>query len=124
MSGDNRDAQRVFDAGVLSLGIPIDGLEVDPDIQYAAAAFRRATEYDHDMCDAWLGRAAAGENTPEVIHHLYRSSKWLGREQRRLGLPPRTLTARFDTGLYLDYSMSGPTEVWLAYTASLIQGRD
>jgi hypothetical protein len=36
MSGDNRDAQRVFDAGVLSLGIPIDGLEVDPDIQYAA----------------------------------------------------------------------------------------
>jgi type VII secretion ATPase EccA len=124
MSGDNRDAQRVFDAGVLSLGIPIDGLEVDRDIHYAAAAFRRATEYDPDMCDAWLGRAAVGENTPEVIHHLHRSSKWLGREQRRLGLPPRSLSARFDTGLYLDYAMSGPTEVWLAYTASLIQGRD
>lgn len=124
MSGDNRDAQRVFDAGVLSLGIPIDGLEVDRDVQYAAAAFRRATEYDPDMCDAWLGRAAIGEDTPEVIHHLHRSSKWLGREQRRLGLSPRSLSARFETGLYLDYTMSGLTEIWLAYAASLIQGRD
>ena len=39
MSGDNRDAQRVFDAGVLSLGIPIDGLEIESDVQYAGAAF-------------------------------------------------------------------------------------
>lgn len=45
MSG-TRDAQRVFDAGVLSLGIPIDGLETDRDVQYAALAFKRATEHD------------------------------------------------------------------------------
>lgn len=75
MSGGTRDAQRVFDAGVLSLGIPIDGLETEPDVQYAALAFKRATEYDPDMCDAWLGRAAAGESTPEVIHHLHRRAR-------------------------------------------------
>ncbi|BBX33094.1 ESX-1 secretion system protein EccA1 [Mycolicibacterium mageritense DSM 44476 = CIP 104973] len=124
MSGGTRDAQRVFDAGVLSLGIPIDGLETEPDVQYAALAFKRATEYDPDMCDAWLGRAAAGESTPEVIHHLHRSSKNLGREQRRLGLPPRTLGGRFQTGLYLDYTLSSLTEVHLAYAASMIQGKD
>src|SRR5580693_2013236 len=39
-----RDAQRYFDAGVLSLGIPIDELETDRDVQYAALAFRHATE--------------------------------------------------------------------------------
>ena len=124
MSGDNRDAQRVFDAGVLSLGIAIDGLEVERDLQYAELAFRRATEYDTEMCDAWLGRAVVGESTPEVIHHLNRTCRALGREQRRLGLPPRTLSGRFETGLYLDYTLSSPTEVKLAYVASLIQGKD
>ena len=124
MSGDSKNAQRVFDAGVLSLGIPVDGLEVDPDLNYAAMAFTRATEYDPQMCDAWLGRAVSGETTPEVIHHLHRTCKFLGREQRRLGLAPRSLCGRFETGLYVDYTLSSLTEVKLAYVASLIQGKD
>ena len=124
MSGTN-EAQRVFDAGVLSLGIPIDGLETERDVQYAALAFKRATEYDPDMCDAWLGRAAAGDTSPEVIYHLYRTSKIsLAREQRRLGLPPRALSGRFQTGLYLDYALSTKTEMWLAYAASMIVAHD
>lgn len=122
--GDTRAAQRVFDAGVLSLGIPIDGIEADRDMQYAALAFKRATEHDPQMCDAWLGRAAAGETTSEVIYHLHHTSKTLFREQRRLGLPPRTLAARFQTGLYLDYTLASRTEVQLAYAADMIAGKD
>jgi type VII secretion ATPase EccA len=119
------DAQRVFDAGVLSLGIPIDGLETERDVGYAALAFKRATEYDPDMCDAWLGRAAAGDTGPEVIYHLYRTSKVsLFREQRRLGLPARVLSGRFETGLYLDYPLSTQTEMSLAYAASMISTKD
>lgn len=124
MSG-SRDAQRVFDAGVLSLGIAIDGLETDRDAHYALLAFKRATEYDPEMSDAWLGRAAAGDTSPEVIYHLYRTAKSnLSREQRRLGLAKRALSARFQTGLYLDYTLSSLTEVYLAYAASMIQGKD
>lgn len=123
MSG-SRDAQRFFDAGVLSLGIPIDGIETDRDTQYAAQAFRHATERDPEMCDAWLGRVAAGEITSEVIYHLHRSSDSLLREQRRLGLPAGALSGRFPTGLYLDYTMASMTEVWLAYAASMIEGKD
>jgi len=124
MSGDSRDAQQVFDAGVLSLGIPIEGLEIERDLQYAASAFRRATEYDPGMCDAWLGRATCGENTAEVLHHLNSCAHNLGREQRRLGLPPRSLAGRFETGLYLDYPLSSLAEIRIGYAASLIQGRD
>jgi type VII secretion ATPase EccA len=119
-----RDAQRFFDAGVLSLGIPIDGIETDRDVQYAVLAFRHATECDPEMCDAWLGRAAAGEATSEVIYHLYRTSDSLFREQRRLGLPARTLSGRFRTGLYLDYVLASMTEAWLAYASSMIEGQD
>ncbi len=102
----------------------IDGLETDRDLQYAGLAFRHATECEPDMCDAWLGRAAAGENTAEVVYHLYRTSDLLCREQRRLGLPARALGARFQTGLYLDYTLASRTEVWLAYAASMIEGKD
>ena len=124
MSGTS-EAQRVFDAGVLSLGIPIDGMETERDVAYAALAFKRATEYDPDMCDAWLGRAAAGDASPEVIYHLYRTSELsLFREQRRLGLPARALSGRFETGLYLDYPLSTKTEMWLAYAASMITAKD
>lgn len=120
-----RDAMRVFDAGVLSLGIPIDGLETDRDVQYAALAFKRATEHDPEMSDAWLGRAAAGETSNEVIYNLWRTSKAnLKREQRRLGLPRHVLSGRFQTGLYLDYSLGTLTEVWLAYAANIAAGRD
>lgn len=124
MSGTG-EAQRMFDAGVLSLGIPLDGMETERDVEYAALAFKRATECDRDMCDAWLGRAAAGDTCPEVIYHLYRTSKLsLFREQRRLGLPQRALTGRFQTGLYLDYALSSKTEIWLAYVASMISAND
>jgi type VII secretion ATPase EccA len=121
---DGEEARRVFDAGVLSLGIAVDGLVVDRDVEYAARAFRRACEYDPRMCDAWLGRAATGEVTAEVIHQLYATRSSLGREQRRLGLPPRVLAGRFETGLYLDFPLGSLTEVSLAYVASLIRGRD
>ncbi|OMC08436.1 type VII secretion AAA-ATPase EccA [Mycobacterium sp. SP-6446] len=119
-----RDAQRFFDAGVLSLGIPIDGLETNRDVRYAAQAFRHATECDPEMCDAWLGRAAAGETTSEVIYHLYRTCDLLFREHRRLGLPAGVLSGRFQTGLYLDYALANLTEVRLAYAASMIEGKD
>lgn len=122
---DTRDAQRVFDAGVLSLGIAIDGLETDRDVAYAAMAFKRATEYDPEMCDAWLGRAAAGDTSPEVLFNLYRTSTaTMFREQRRLGLQPRALAGRFQTGLYIDYTLSTFTEAWLAYAASLATAKD
>ncbi|AVH20678.1 type VII secretion AAA-ATPase EccA [Nocardia cyriacigeorgica] len=117
----NRQAQRAFDAGILSLGLSIDGQESTRDLEYAKLAFQRATEWDPTMCDAWLGRAAAGEVTDEVIRNLHRTStSTLYREQRRLGLAPRALAGRFVSGLYIDYPLASYTEIWLAYAANLI----
>ncbi|MFE3446457.1 type VII secretion AAA-ATPase EccA [Nocardia sp. NPDC059180] len=117
----NRQAQRAFDAGILSLGLSIDGQESTRDLEYAKLAFQRATEWDPAMCDAWLGRAAAGEVTDEVVRNLHRTSaSTLYREQRRLGLPPRALAGRFVSGLYIDYPLAGYAEIWLAHAAGLI----
>ncbi|MGW6423866.1 type VII secretion AAA-ATPase EccA [Nocardia sp. NPDC055053] len=122
---DIRQAQRAFDAGVLSLGLSIDGQESARDNEYAKLAFQRATEWDPSMCDAWLGLAAAGEVTKEVLFNLHRTSlDSLGREQRRLGLAPRAMAGRFLPGLYIDYPLAGLTEIWLAWAAQLITDQD
>ncbi|MFI9506353.1 type VII secretion AAA-ATPase EccA [Nocardia sp. NPDC052566] len=121
----NRQAQRAFDAGILSLGLTIDGQESARDLDYAKLAFQRATEWDPTMCDAWLGRAAAGEVTREVLYNLYKTSGTsLFREQRRLGLQPRSLGGRFLAGLYIDYPLASHTEIWLAQAAQLMQDKE
>ncbi|MBH0777578.1 type VII secretion AAA-ATPase EccA [Nocardia bovistercoris] len=121
----NRQAQRAFDAGILSLGLTVDGQESTRDLEYAKLAFQRATEWDPTMCDAWLGRAAAGEVTKDVLYNLYKTStSTLFREQRRLGLAPRTLAGRFLVGLYIDYPLASYTEIWLAHAAQLVADRE
>jgi type VII secretion ATPase EccA len=119
-----RQAQQVFDAGVLSLGLMVDGQQATKNLEYAKVAFRRATELDPDMCDAWLGRLAAGDATEEVLRQLHRTSTTsLMREQRRLGLPPRQLAGRFQIGQYIDYPVAGLTEIWLARAMRLLEDK-
>ncbi|KIA61580.1 type VII secretion AAA-ATPase EccA [Nocardia vulneris] len=121
----NRQAQRAFDAGILSLGLSIEGQESARDLEYAKLAFQRATEWDPTMCDAWLGRAAAGELTKDVLFNMHRTStSTLYREQRRLGLQSRELAGRFLPGLYIDYPLSSYTEIWLAWAAQLIADKE
>ncbi|MGK8488372.1 type VII secretion AAA-ATPase EccA [Nocardia asiatica] len=116
-----RQAQQIFDAGVLSLGLVVDGRESARDLDYAKRAFQRATEWDPDMCDAWLGRAAAGDMTRDVLFNLHRTSTTtLFREQRRLGLRPRELSGRFVIGAYIDYPLATYVEIWLAQANQLI----
>jgi len=121
----NRQAQRAFDAGVLSLGLTIDGQEATRDLEYAKLAFQRATEWDPTMCDAWLGLAAAGDASREVLLNLYKTSgTTLYREQRRLGLRTRELSGRFVTGLYIDYPLANYTEIWAAQAGQLIADKE
>ncbi|WP_405167233.1 type VII secretion AAA-ATPase EccA [Nocardia sp. NBC_01499] len=121
----NRQAQRAFDAGILSLGLSIEGQESARDLEYAKLAFQRATEWDPTMCDAWLGRAVAGEITKDVLFNMHRTStSTLYREQRRLGLSSRELAGRFLPGLYIDYPLASYTEIWLAWAAYLIAEKE
>ncbi|SIS17357.1 type VII secretion AAA-ATPase EccA [Williamsia sterculiae] len=121
---DVRKARQLFDLGVLSLGIPVDGQVTRTDADQAAKAFLRASEWDADMGDAWLGRMSTGDRSPEVVLRLYRARASIGREQRRLGLPARTLAGRFPTGRFIDYPLTDPVEAATAYAATLITGRD
>jgi len=121
---DIRKARALFELGVLSLDIPLEGQESVHNPAQAAKAFTRASEWDPEQGDAWIGRLACGDASDEVLLGLYRSRHSIGAEQRRLGLPPRTLVGRFYTGMFIDYPVSDPIEATAAYASSLIRGRD
>lgn len=117
-------ARQLFDLGVLSLGIPVDGQEPVNDREQAARAFTRASQWDPAMADAWLGRMACGESTDEVIAALYHHRDAIGREQRRLRLPHRVLAGRWDTSVGIDYPLTDAIEATAAYATTLVRGSD
>ncbi len=117
-------ARQLFDFAVSSLGIAVDGQQYPVDRAKATLAFTRAGEWDPALADAWMGRLACGDNSAPVILQLYRNWATIGAEQRRLGLPPRTLAGRFSTGLYIDYPLADRTDDIAAYAATLIAGAD
>lgn len=121
---DLMQARRVFDAGVLAWGIPVDGQETQRDQRYASLAFKRATEFAPIMADAWLGRLATGDTSTEVLFNIYKHRDALFVEQRRLGLLPRTLFGRVSTGFHIDYPVSDPGEAAAAYACAMISASD
>ncbi|MFT4394436.1 type VII secretion AAA-ATPase EccA [Gordonia lacunae] len=121
---DVRKARALFELGVLSLNIPVEGQEPVDNPAQAAKAFTRATEWDPSLGDAWIGRLACGDNSNEVLLGLYRARGSIGAEQRRLGLPPGTIAGRWYTGMMIDFPASSAVEATAAYAASLVRGAD
>jgi type VII secretion ATPase EccA len=109
-------AEDAFYTGVQCLGLVPGGVE---NKQHALAAFAAASDLDPDMCDAWLGRAMAGEVTPEVIYGAYRSVHNLYRDQQRAGLADRALWCQVDTGMYgLRVVMADRNQIAIAQACS------
>lgn len=124
MADQRRIARDLVDAGIVRLGIPIDGLDRRRRPDEALIAFTRATEADPGMGDAWLGRLAAGDVSGETLFGLYCARESIGVQQRRLGLPAGLLGGRAPTGMYVDYPVADATGAAVAYAASLSAGDD
>lgn len=109
-------AEDAFYTGVQCLGLVAGGVRNE---DHAKAAFQAATNLDPDMCDAWLGRAMAGEVTPEVIYGAYRSVHNLYRDQQRAGLSERALWCQVDIGVFgLRVAMADRDQIAIAQACS------
>lgn len=109
-------AEDAFYTGVQSLGLVAGGVRNE---QSARAAFTAATDLDPDMCDAWLGRAMAGDISHEVIYGAYRSVHNLYRDQQRAGLTDRALWCQVEIGMYgLRVVMADRDQISIAQAAA------
>jgi hypothetical protein len=88
--------------------------------QVAADMFRAATRVDPSVCDGWLGRILAGEDSLEVLAGAWAASETFGWEIRRL----RVLGADFRPvvfdGLFLQLPICSVDALRCAYATALI----
>lgn len=68
----------------------------------------------------WVGLAAAGGATVDVLEAISETTATAGHLQHAVNLHPGDLTFTYDTGLYLEFRAGGPDDYHLAYAAALV----
>ncbi len=109
-----------LDTGIAALGL-LGGTENRP---AAREAFRQAAELDPGMCDAWMGLAAVGDTSTEILRRAHHSSTTLHRETRRLGLRDDELAPTVPAPAFLELYPYTPAGLALAYIAAVIGDGD
>ncbi|SON61888.1 ESX-1 secretion system protein EccA1 [Mycobacterium simulans] len=92
--------------------------------QQARAAFAHATEGDPTMCDAWLGRMAAGEQTVEVAAGAYNNRGNFGAALRHAQMRVDQLGVQITLTLgtiALRLPLNGDSDLAIAYAVALAE---
>jgi len=104
-------ARRYFDQAIAVL-------ESEP--RTARRLFQDATDADPTMADAWLGRAAAGDDGLATLENLYAYGARLHRESNRLGIRH---VAILKAGPYLSISVTEAAHAGIALASALVDDK-
>lgn len=83
----------------------------------AAGSFRAAVEYNPLAADAWLGLHATGELPGQAIETMHVQAQSFGAMRTKLHTP---LSSRFQIGVYVNFRLETPRELWLARAAKFL----
>src|SRR5581483_8924002 len=114
------DARNAMVAGLLASGISVSGLQPSHNPQVALKMFTTATTIDPGMCDAWLARVLAGDQSIEVLANAWAAVNTFGWEIRRLGLTDLEFRPQVSDGLFLRLAITSVDSLAAAYAAALI----
>ena len=114
-------ARSAFRRGLLASGIGVGGLVPAHNDQVAAEMFQAVTRADPAVCDGWLGRVLAGEDTLEVLAGAWAAAHSFGWELRRLGVLGADFRPVVFDGLFLQLPVASTDALRWAYAAVLIR---
>jgi type VII secretion ATPase EccA len=117
------DARNAMVAGLLASGISVNGLQPSHNPQVALKMFTTATQLDHDMCDAWLARLLADDQSIEVLSGAWRAVKTYGWETRRLGLTELEFRPEISDGMFLKLAVTSVESLAAGYAAALTEAK-
>ncbi|MDI3315804.1 MAG: type VII secretion AAA-ATPase EccA [Mycobacterium sp.] len=117
------DARNAMVAGLLASGISVNGLRPSNNPQVALQMFTTATGIDPGMCDAWLARVLAGDQSLEVLAGAWAAVKTFGWEIRRLGLTDLEFHPQVSDGLFLKLAITSVESLAAGYAAVLAQAK-
>ncbi|BBX61505.1 ESX-5 secretion system protein EccA5 [Mycobacterium saskatchewanense] len=117
------DARNALVAGLLASGISVNGLQPSHNPQVAAQMFTTATALDPGMCDAWLARMLAGEQSIEVLAGAWAAVRTFGWETRRLGVTELQFRPEVSDGLFLRLAVTSVESLACAFAAVLAEAK-
>jgi len=117
------DARNAMVAGLLASGISVNGLQPSHNPQVALQMFTTATRLDPDMCDAWLARVLAGDQSLEVLSGAWHAIKTFGWEIRRLSLSELEFRPEVSDGMFLKLAVTSVESFSAAYAAALTEAK-
>ena len=117
------DARNAMVAGLLASGISVSGLQPSHNPQVALHMFTTATSIDPDMCDAWLARVLAGDQSIEVLAGAWAAVKTFGWEIRRLGVTDLQFLPQVSDGLFLRLAITSVDSLAATYAAALADAK-
>jgi len=117
------DARNAMVAGLLASGISVNGLQPSHNPQVAAQMFTTATKLDPGMCDAWLARILAGDQSLEVLAGAWAAVRTFGWETRRLGVTDLQFRPEVSDGLFLRLAVTSVDSLACAYAAVLAENK-
>jgi type VII secretion ATPase EccA len=115
------DARNAMLAGLLASGISVNGLQPSHNRQVALQMFTTATRLDPNMCDAWLARVLAGDQSVEVLTSAWQAAKTFGWEIRRLSLTDLQFRPEVSDGMFLRLAVTSVESLAAAYAAALTE---
>src|ERR1700759_654554 len=117
------DGRNAMVAGLLASGISVNGLQPSHNPQVAAQMFNTATTLDPAMCDAWLARVLAGDQSIDVLSGAWAAVRTFGWETRRLGLTDLQFRPEVSVGLFLRLPVTSVDSLACAYAAVLAEAK-
>ena len=115
------DSRNAMVAGFLASGISVNGLQPSHNPQVALRMFTTATSLDPQMCDAWLARVLAGDQSIEVLTGAWQSVKTFGWEIRRCGLTELEFRPEISDGMFLKLAVTSAESLAAGYAAALTE---
>ncbi|OBJ71899.1 type VII secretion AAA-ATPase EccA [Mycobacterium sp. 1274756.6] len=117
------DARNAMVAGLLASGVSVNGLQPSHNPKVAAQMFTTATSIDPGMCDAWLARILAGDDSLEVVAGAWAAVRTFGWETRRLGLSELQFRPEISDGLFLKLAVTSVETLAAGYAATLVNAK-
>jgi type VII secretion ATPase EccA len=110
-------------AGLLASGISVKGLQPSNNPQVALRMFTTATSIDPAMCDGWLARILAGDQSIEVLEGAWAAKATFGWEIRRLGVTDLQFRPQVSDGLFLKLVVTSVDTLAATYAMALAEAK-
>ncbi|ULN44732.1 type VII secretion AAA-ATPase EccA (plasmid) [Mycolicibacterium crocinum] len=114
-------ARAAMTRGLLASGISVDSVMAGHNPAVATEQFRKATQLDPGICDAWLARIVAGDDSVEVVQAAWDARESYGWEIHRLSLRGTAFRPMVSDGVFLKLEITSRDALRTALTVALIR---